>query len=54
MISALSPTQEVKKEDYDRMVVRSTKEAESLKKASDSLPTTTTATSKRAPKKEES
>jgi len=39
MISALSPSQEVKKEDYDRLVARSAKEAESLKKASDSLPT---------------
>lgn len=48
MISALSPTQEIKKEDYERMVARSAKEAESLKKASDSLPT------KRAKKEEPS
>lgn len=51
MISALSPTQEVKKEDYERLVARSTKEAESLKKASDSLPTST---NKRAKKEESS
>lgn len=55
MISALSPTQEVKKEDYERLVARSTKEAESLgvtardvRKATDSLPT------KRAKKEEPS
>lgn len=46
MISAISPGLEVKKEDYERLVARSTKEAESLKKASDSLPT------KRAKKEE--
>lgn len=49
MLSALSPTQEIKKEDYDRLVARSAKEAETLKKASDSLPTP-----KRAKKEESS